>query len=373
MKAHLVVWLLAATGCSLYFDDRRDPNADPPVRPDPPGQPPKGPPPHPIPPPALPPPSVDPLPLCGASEVNIFSIYETTSGRVAGEHPGGYATVTIDRPGAHTLVFASYEPTKWTVELAPGASIDQIFLFGYYRQYVEPTPAVANVPITTSTYEQSGGTAVCGYSLPYNGGGCDTDALLSQITQRTGGFNTFHGCYQASEFTLHADASTTSNCATAAGYQPSDVVQSCSIRDPGTGFTWMPLPFQTLEPALCTGERFVRYDERYNAWVGAILCGSTQRYKLYMAASPADPFLQIADYAGHGQDQCELVNTAFTLPDEDDITSGGCPTCAIGNLEDPIGVEVYARSVFGEPFERVVSREWADLTSTNLSCGVAIP
>ena len=108
-------------------------------------------------------------------------------------------------------------------------------------------------------------------------------------------------------------------------------------------------------------------------WVGAILCGSGSRYKLYMSDRPDQPFLQIADYAGHGQDHCELVNPAFSIPNEDDITSGGCADCAVGNVVDVIGVPVYARAKFGESFERVISREWADLTTPTYACGIAIP
>ena len=43
------------------------------------------------------------------------------------------------------------------------------------------------------------------------------------------------------------------------------------------------------------------------------------------------------------------------------------------DLVDVIGVAVYARATFGKPFERLVSREWADLTTTSYACGVAIP
>ena len=66
----------------------------------------------------------------------------------------------------------------------------------------------------------------------------------------------------------------------------------------------------------------------------------------------------IADYAGHGQDHCELVNPVSTLPNEDDITSSGCASCSTGPLFDFIGVPVYVRAVIGEPFARVTSQFW---------------
>lgn len=116
----------------------------------------------------------------------------------------------------------------------------------------------------------------------------------------------------------------------------------------------------------------MRHDDHYGVWVGAILCGDATRYKLYMSGALDQPFVDIADYAGNGQDHCELVNSTFTIPDEDDITSGGT-TCSVGDIVDPIGIPVYVRSHFGEPFQRVTSQFWADLTTTVYSCGVAIP
>jgi hypothetical protein len=47
---------------------------------------------------------------------------------------------------------------------------------------------------------------------------------------------------------------------------------------------------------------------------------------------------------GHGQDHCELVNPAFTIPNED-ITSGGCTSCSVGGVVDVMDVPVFARAV----------------------------
>ncbi len=136
---------------------------------------------------------------------------------------------------------------------------------------------------------------------------------------------------------------------------------------------WIAHDFETLgTTGECAGERFVRYVPAYDRWVGAILCGSPERYKLYMSERQDDVYLEIADYAGHGQDHCELVNLEFTLPDEDDITSGGCATCKLGGLIDPIGVPVYARAGYGEPFVLTTSVDWADLSTPWYECGVAI-
>lgn len=280
----------------------------------------------------------------------MIAMYETS-----GNHSvTGDASVVIERPGEHILVLSAYVATNWHVRLATGATVRAVELLGYDPQTVD----LGSVPVTRGT--------ACGYSYPYNGGGCDTNQLLALAEAQAGvGLTTFHGCYQASSWTLHADGTATSNCNTSAGYQQYDRFGTC--------LGWERLDFSTLSTPGCTGDRFVRHDDHYGVWVGAILCGSSKSYKLYMSATRDEPFLEIADYAGYGQDHCELVDPAFTIPDEDDIRSGGCTDCALGQLVDPIGVPVYARARFGEPFERVISQYWADLTTTSYSCGVAIP
>jgi len=141
---------------------------------------------------------------------------------------------------------------------------------------------------------------------------------------------------------------------------------------PPTEGEWIAYDFETYGTSECTGERFVRYQPAYDRWVGAVLCGSAERYKLYLSARQDDLFFEIADYAGHGQDHCELVNPKFYLPNEDDITSGGCTNCALGDLVDVVGAPVYARNYYGESFRLTTSQDWADLTTTWYECGVAI-
>lgn len=67
------------------------------------------------------------------------------------------------------------------------------------------------------------------------------------------------------------------------------------------------------------------------------------------------------------------MNPDFTIPDEDDITSGGCDSCSTSRDHyDPIDVPLFARANFGEPFLQTTGREWADLSSYWISCGVSI-
>ena len=346
---HAALLALPLAGCSLYFGSDAPP---PGVAPDP------GVPTDPVDPGDKP---TDPAPAkCGKPEVHVISVYETSSNHGPNNHPPSAAQVAIDRPGDHALVLSAYEPVNWRVAVAPGVNIQSVTLLGYYQQNVD----LPNVPVTRGQG--------CGYSYPYNGGGCDTNQLLALAKQLTGAeLTTFHGCYQASRWRLNADGSVVSNCNTAAGYEVDELLAAC-VKGGGTT-AWEQVNFPTYSPAACTGQRYVRFDEKYGLFVGAVLCGDPKHYKLYLSDSVTRPFLEVADFAGHGQDHCELVNPAFTLPNEDDITSGGCADCAVGPVVDINGVPVYARANFGEPFQRVTARYWADLTNPVYSCGVAIP
>jgi hypothetical protein len=107
--------------------------------------------------------------------------------------------------------------------------------------------------------------------------------------------------------------------------------------------------------------------------VGVILCSDT-RYKILLSTSRDEVFYPIGDYAGHGQDHCELVNPDFTIPNEDDITSGGCDSCATGNLVNPAGATGWSRASFGDAFQfEAVWPEFNLYTSSWYECGVSIP
>lgn len=126
----------------------------------------------------------------------------------------------------------------------------------------------------------------------------------------------------------------------------------------------------------CSGStRFIRYSHRYATWVGVVLCSAT-RYKIFLGASPNTTFHEIADYAGHGQDHCELVSPAFTLVSEDDVTSGGCTGCSVeaAPYESPGNAAIYGRATLGSPFElRTTWPMYSLHTARSYVCGVAIP
>jgi hypothetical protein len=103
--------------------------------------------------------------------------------------------------------------------------------------------------------------------------------------------------------------------------------------------------------------------------VGLVSCGGTE-LRVYLSAAESGPYLPALDVAGHGQDHCQLVDPTFTIPNEDDITSGGCATCATSTNLPLEGVPGWYRAFYGEPFTYVErTGEWSWQTS-RLDCGV---
>ena len=68
-----------------------------------------------------------------------------------------------------------------------------------------------------------------------------------------------------------------------------------------------------------------------------------------MPVSTTGTCQEIGDTAGDGQDHCELVNPASTIPNEDDVKSG-CPACEVGPTVLSSPEAVYSRRYFGECF-----------------------
>lgn len=126
----------------------------------------------------------------------LASVYETHSNHGGGNHPMGEATVFFDLAGDNVLALASYEPVTWNITLGEHAGLSKVVVFGYHEQVVEGV----DVPV------EFHGAPYCGYSLPYNGGGCDTDALIDAVEDVTGlGLSRFDGCYTASDFQFVSD------------------------------------------------------------------------------------------------------------------------------------------------------------------------
>jgi hypothetical protein len=116
----------------------------------------------------------------------------------------------------------------------------------------------------------------------------------------------------------------------------------------------------------CDGASFRRFDARYGLWVGLVSCGSG--YRFFLSETADGTYLPAADGGGHGQDLCELVDPSFSLPNEDDITSGGCTDCAISLNYSFVAGEVFGRTAFGQPFARQEAPEWGNCQSSVITC-----
>lgn len=135
----------------------------------------------------------------GRAALHLGAVYETRSDHGPGYHPTGEAYVDFALPGENVLALSAYEPTHWIVSLAPGASLQKVVLIGYHAQSADVPEGVA---VEVYDYESTGSPlAACGYSLPYNGGGCDTDQLIANVETITGlPVTGFDGCYNATTF-----------------------------------------------------------------------------------------------------------------------------------------------------------------------------
>jgi hypothetical protein len=165
-----------------------------------------------------------------------------------------------------------------------------------------------------------------------------------------------------------ASSSTTSNGTTGGGTTGGGTTGG------GTIGPWESYPFDAAKSNTpCTGERYVTYAQKYAKWVGVVLC-DPNRYKIFLGESKEGTFYEIGDLNGSGQDHCELVNPDFTIPNDDDIKSGGCSACEVaGGWEAPLIGQGYARAYFGEPFTFDPAIHPQSFTSTWYECGVAIP
>jgi hypothetical protein len=312
---------------------------------------------------------------CGdAGEVHVVGIYETI-GR------SGDATVHVDRPGPVSLVLSSYEPTRWRVTTGPDTELRGISVSSYEDRSSVVVGAGADVAVNTLSGPD--GMLGCAYELPDTDptSGCETGPFLSAVAATLGQtVSAFHGCYAANDFVIDSDGASTSDCDVDAGYGHSsaalDLCDGDVGDDPGAcasgGFGFAAASFDAPRDELsCDGEQRVRFDDRFGLWVGVTRCeGSSVR--VYLSDREEGPFLPATDTAGNGQDHCELINPAFTsLPNEDDITSGGCAACSTGVNLPLEGVGTWTRANLGEPFARVTSSEWSWQTSV-LDCGIDV-
>lgn len=130
----------------------------------------------------------------------VLGIYESRSDHSAGNHPTGEATVHVKRTTPHVLVLSSYEPTRWTLDVAPGARLERVILNGYHAQSLASVPA----GVTVENRSDAGHyLSACAYKWPDDNQGCNTQGLMTRLEQLTSHAVTdFAGCYRATEFTV---------------------------------------------------------------------------------------------------------------------------------------------------------------------------
>ncbi|MDC3956683.1 hypothetical protein [Polyangium jinanense] len=157
---------------------------------------------------------VNPPPVCG-SELHLIGIYESHGNHGGGVHPPGAASVHVERQSSSILVLSSYEPVHWTVTAAEGVTLEKVILNGYHDQTAD-VPAGVAVEIHDGP---DGSLGAYGYAWPHAEGGSDTQTLVAAVENLTGrALTSFHGCYQATHFTLHDDLQADSSCAIEQGY-----------------------------------------------------------------------------------------------------------------------------------------------------------
>lgn len=302
----------------------------------------------------------------GGTELHVLTVYESRGDHAYGYHPTGEAQVEVTRSAPVILVLSSYEPTHWTVSGA-SAQIELVILNGYHAQTL--TIADGITVIDRSGLEE-GNTILSACSYGDDGDGCDTAALISGAEALAGEpVSSLIGCYHASSFTV-GDAMA-GEPVPAEPDEPDGLPADCSSN------AHTPFELRTFDrpddELSCDGDQYVSYLEGHGLYLGVQLCGEPTTYRLYLAAEAGGPFVPATDTAGHGQDQCELLNPSFTIPNDDDITSGGCWNCQTSQNLPIEGQAVFDRDGAGQCFVPVaVTGTWSYQTS-RLSCGVSVP
>jgi hypothetical protein len=133
--------------------------------------------------------------VTGQPELHVISVYEpTASGRVE---------VWLQRPGTMTVLLSSYEEVDWVLFVDPGVTLNGVLVNGYDAQTLQGLPP--GVQTQTRSFAQTGTNFGnwCGYSWPYNGGGCDTNLLIAGVEAFTQQTTTgFVGCYTGEQFVV---------------------------------------------------------------------------------------------------------------------------------------------------------------------------
>jgi hypothetical protein len=167
--------------------------------------------------------------ICGDVELHVVGVYDPYS---AATNVQGPASVHIDRPGSVVLFLSSYSAADWTVTTGPETDLVAVYTHGYEAQTVQ---APDGVETTVLSFESGADFLGCGYEFPDQDptSGCETPELLAGIEGLLDlPVTSFHGCYAASDFTIGADLSSSSNCAVDMGYSHTSFVSAGCTDEP---------------------------------------------------------------------------------------------------------------------------------------------
>jgi hypothetical protein len=164
--------------------------------------------------------------------------------------PGTPVSVNLNRPGHHIIVLTSYKPASFQISEGAGAYVDEVVVVGYYRQQLLGLERIGHaVSVESRTFEDRTlrDLPACGYSLPYNHGGCYTDDLLDYIERTRGPVRSFHGTYRGSRFVLRPDLSADVDVDAASGYELYSYQRPCG--DPSAA-EWPRTPKYSGRPSV---------------------------------------------------------------------------------------------------------------------------
>jgi hypothetical protein len=117
-------------------------------------------------------------------ELVVFGKYES------GDDQAALVRVTKKEP--IILALSSYEPTTWTLELAPGAHVVRLLVSGAHAQTVAGAPPGVAVETVSKAY---------GYRWPSGPAGSDTPGVIAGFERATGmKLGAFGGCYHGTTF-----------------------------------------------------------------------------------------------------------------------------------------------------------------------------
>lgn len=134
-------------------------------------------------------------------EFHFLAVYEA---QPTANHELGTITVHVERPGRHVLYLYAYEPTDWTLDVAPDATLERVEVYGYHAQRVLglPDSNVAGVhQVVDGAPRIPPLEPSCGY-LP----GCNVEGYAQSLQSAYGyPVTSFGGAYSAGELRLKRD------------------------------------------------------------------------------------------------------------------------------------------------------------------------